>query len=42
MGKKPKGINAAVKLMKRRDKARWQKPKFKRQMLRLKEKLEIF
>ena len=38
MGKKTKGINAAKKLMKRRASARWQKPKFKRQALRLKEK----
>ncbi len=38
MGKKPKGINAAVKLMKRRASARWKKQKFKRQALRLKEK----
>ena len=38
MGKKPKGINAAVKLMKRRSSARWKKQKFKRQALRLKEK----
>ena len=38
MGKKPKGINAAIKLMKRRSSARWKKQKFKRQALRLKEK----
>ena len=38
MGKKPKGINAAKKLMKRRSSARWKKQKFKRQALRLKEK----
>ncbi len=38
MAKKTKGINAAIKLIKRRNKARWQKPKFKRQALRLKQK----
>ena len=38
MAKKTKGINAAKKLIKRRDRARWQKPKFKRQKLKLKEK----
>src|SRR3972149_1390464 len=38
MAKKPNGINAAAKLIKRRKKARWQKPKFKRRVLNLKVK----
>jgi len=38
MGKKTTGINAAVKLMKRRSKSRWQNIRYKRKVLDLKRK----
>jgi len=38
MGKKPNGINAAVKLIKRRKKSRWQDIVYKRKVLDLKKK----
>jgi len=38
MGKKPNGINAAVKLVKRRKKSRWQDIVYKRKVLDLKKK----
>lgn len=38
MGKKPSGINSAKKLQKRRQQSRWKNTKFKKRVLRLKEK----
>ncbi|MFT4326204.1 MAG: 30S ribosomal protein S12 [Candidatus Woesearchaeota archaeon] len=38
MGKKPNGLNAAVKLRKRRVDSRWLKPEFKKRVLNLKVK----